>query len=250
MGKVINAAVKFTSIPRLELQAAVLSTRINRTLREELDLNIQSTTYWTDSEIVLHYLKNEKRRFQTFVVNRVEEIRENSRPEEWKHVPGILNPADDASRGINPSELVLNHRWLRGPEFLWQPESSWPNVELGKIPDETLELKKEASTNCTEVDIILKTPRAKPLSVRPAGECTLQWMISNISDWDSLRRKVAWLIRFTYFVRDLKKVRTGGLTVDDYEAATSSTARIIQLSAYKQEIKDLESQETVNKSHC
>lgn len=75
-------------------------------------------------------------------------------------------------------------------------------------------------------------------------------MISNISDWDSLRRKVAWLIRFTYFVRALKKVRTGGLTVDDYEAATSSIARIIQLSAYKQEIKDLESQETVNKSHC
>ena len=172
MGKVRNAPVKFTSIPRLELQAAVLSTRINKTLREELDLNIQSTIYWTDSEIVLHYLKNEKRRFQTFVANRVEEIRENSRPEEWKHVPGKLNPADDASRGINPSELVLNHRWLRGPEFLWQPESSWPNIELGKIPDENLELKKEASANCTEVDIILKTPRAKPLSERPAGECT------------------------------------------------------------------------------
>lgn len=236
MGKVRNAPVKFTSIPRLELRAAVLSTRINKTLREELDLNIQGTTYWTDNEIVLHYLKNGKRRFQTLVANRVEE---------WKHVPGILNPADDASRGINPLELVLNHRWLRGPEFLWEPESSWPNVELEKIPDETLELKKEASANCTEVDIILKTPRAKPLSVRPAGECTLQWMISNISDWDSLRRKVAWLIRFTYFVRDLKKVSTGSLAVDNYEAATSSIARIIQLSAYKQEIKDLKSRGTV-----
>ena len=94
MGKVRNAPVKFTSIPRLELQAAVLSTRINKTLREELDLNIQSTTYWTDSEIVLHYSKNEMRRFQTFAANGVEEIRENSRPEEWRHVPGTLNPAD------------------------------------------------------------------------------------------------------------------------------------------------------------
>lgn len=45
MGKVRKAPVKFTNILRLELQAAVLSTRINKTLREELDLNIQSTTY-------------------------------------------------------------------------------------------------------------------------------------------------------------------------------------------------------------
>ena len=124
MGKVRNAPIKFTSIPRLELQAAVLSTCIEKTLREELDLNIQSTTYWTDSEIVLHYLKNEKLRFQTFVANRVKEIRENSCLTEWNHVPGTLNPADDASRGINPSELTRNHCWLHGPEFLWQPESS------------------------------------------------------------------------------------------------------------------------------
>lgn len=245
MGKVRNAPVKFTSIPRLELQAAVLSTRINKTLREELDLNIQSTTYWTDSEIVLHYLKNEKRRFQTFVANRVEEIRENSCPTEWNHVPGTLNPADDASRGINPSELARNHRWLRGSEFLWQPESSWPNVGLGEIPHEILELKKETSANCTDVNACSESSQRKPMPERPTGERTLQWVISNSSDWDNLRRKVAWVIRFTHFVRDPKEVRIGCLTVEDYEAATLAVARIIQRSAYKQEIKDLETKGTV-----
>ena len=245
MGKVRNAPVKFTSIPRLELQAAVLSTRINKTLREELDLNIQSTTYWTDSEIVLHYLKNEKRRFQTFVANRVQEIRENSRPTEWNHVPGTLNPADDTSRGINPSELARNHRWLRGPEFLWQPESSWPNVGLGEILDEILELKKETSANCTDVNACSESSQRKPMPQRPTGERALQWVISNSSDWDNLRRKVAWVIRFTHFVRDPKEVRIGCLTVEDYEAATLAVARIIQRSAYKQEIKDLETKGTV-----
>ena len=122
MGKARNAPVKFTSIPRLELHAAVLATSLNRMLREELDLCIQDTKYWTDSEIVLHYLKNEKRRFQTYVANRVQEIRGNSKPDEWNHVPVFFNPADDVSRGLNPSELSVNHRWLRGPEFLWQPE--------------------------------------------------------------------------------------------------------------------------------
>ena len=47
MGKARNALVKFTSIPRLELQGAVLATSLNRMLREELDLCIQNTKNWT-----------------------------------------------------------------------------------------------------------------------------------------------------------------------------------------------------------
>lgn len=43
MGKARNAPVKFISIPRLELQAAVLATRLKGMLREELDLCIQDT---------------------------------------------------------------------------------------------------------------------------------------------------------------------------------------------------------------
>ena len=54
MGKARNAPVKFTSIPRLELQAAVLSTPLNQLLREELDLNIDKTFYLTESVLVLH----------------------------------------------------------------------------------------------------------------------------------------------------------------------------------------------------
>ena len=68
-------------------------------LRDELELNIDRTLLWTDSEIVLHYLKNEKRRLQTFVVNKVEEIKEHSPVHDWNHVPGTLNPADHVSRG-------------------------------------------------------------------------------------------------------------------------------------------------------
>ena len=66
MGKTRNPPVKFVSIPRLELQAAVLATCVCKTLREELELNIDRAFLWTDSEIVLPYLKNEKRRLQTF----------------------------------------------------------------------------------------------------------------------------------------------------------------------------------------
>ena len=90
--------MKFVSIPRLELQAAVLATRMFKMLREELELNISTTYLWTDSEIVLHYLRNERRRLQTFVANRVEEIKEHTLLEDWHHVPGSLNLADFVAR--------------------------------------------------------------------------------------------------------------------------------------------------------
>ncbi|KAJ8019886.1 hypothetical protein HOLleu_41658 [Holothuria leucospilota] len=42
--------------------------------------------FWTDSMIVLGYIRNEERRFKTFVANRVSKIRENSSPDQWRHV--------------------------------------------------------------------------------------------------------------------------------------------------------------------
>jgi hypothetical protein len=46
-------------------------------------------------------------------------------PEEWRFVPGKLNPADEATQSVIEEE-GLSQRWLKGPEFLFQPESEWP----------------------------------------------------------------------------------------------------------------------------
>ena len=105
MGKARNAPVKFVSIPRLELQAAVLATRVCKMLREELELNIDRTFLWTDSEIVLHYPKNEKQRLQTFVANRVEEIKEHSPVHYWNHVESCARDFESRRlyfKGIDP----------------------------------------------------------------------------------------------------------------------------------------------------
>ena len=80
--------MKFFSIARLELQAAVPAIRMFKMLREELELNISRTYLWADSEIEPRYLRNESRRPQTFVANRVEEINLRTLVEGWHHVPG------------------------------------------------------------------------------------------------------------------------------------------------------------------
>ena len=237
MGKSRNTPIKFTSIPRLELQAAVLATRMNKMIRGELELNIDKTTYWTDSEIVLHYLKNEKRRLQTYVANRVQEIKDNSLIEEWNHVPGVINPADDASRGLNPSDLFPNHRWLHGPEFLWEDESSWPHRDVAEVSDETLEVKRKTQVNST--DVAVASERSVDM---------LQRIINDCSDWTKLTRKFAWISRFIKFIQDRKHVDTGDLTVEEIENAAIIIARITQRSVYQKEIASLYSSGAVKPS--
>ena len=92
--------------------------------------------------IVLFYISNTTKRFQTYVANRVKEIRESSQPTQWRHCPGHLSPANNCSRGLDPKKYVEQERWLHGPEFLWNPRNSWPHQQIEEIPDSELEIRR------------------------------------------------------------------------------------------------------------
>lgn len=110
-------------------------------LRKELQIELQDSTFRTDSQSVLKYNNNKTTRFHTFVVNRVSVIRDLSRGEQWRYINTKQNPSDDASRGLN-IETFVNSRWLAGPEFLEKPETQWPkNPQLGSIPQDNPEVR-------------------------------------------------------------------------------------------------------------
>ena len=110
MGKSRNAPIKTVSIPRLELQGALLAAGVDLAVRKELNFEVERVVFWTDSMITLNYIHNENRRFQTYVANRVGEIRDLTCPGQWRHCPGKLNPADDVSRGLEMNEVLKNER--------------------------------------------------------------------------------------------------------------------------------------------
>ncbi|XP_042218171.1 uncharacterized protein LOC121863543 [Homarus americanus] len=94
--------------------------------------------------LVLQYIANSSRRFQTFVANRRAVIQELSRTDQWRHVGTSLNPADDATRGLPVVDLVAGSRWIRGPDFLLSVEERWPKgKELPAILNDLLEVKRE-----------------------------------------------------------------------------------------------------------
>lgn len=99
------APIKTVTIPRLELQAALVAARLKTKISEEIDFEVDKTHFWSDSKIVLHYLSNTQR-FNVYVSHRVAEIASKSDIREWGHIPGTMNVADDCTRGKEIQELT------------------------------------------------------------------------------------------------------------------------------------------------
>lgn len=112
------APIKQVSIPRLELCGAVLVTRLLIEVAETLKIEKSKVWAWTDSTVVLAWINSHPSRWQTFVANRVSEILTSLESNQWAHVSSGQNPADCASRGINPAELLKHSMWFQGPDFL------------------------------------------------------------------------------------------------------------------------------------
>lgn len=95
-----------------------------------------------------------------FMANRITEIMETIAPHQWRHVPGILKPADECSRGLCPSEMDSNHRWYRGPEFLSLPPEQWPAsfvpTDASETEDEWIGLLSIADPNGPVDDVIAR----------------------------------------------------------------------------------------------
>ena len=231
MAKSRTAPLQYVSVPRLELQAATIAARVHSMITREIDLNISSTFFWTDSQITLQYIRNESRRFKTYVANRVCEIRQVSEPTQWRHCPGNLNPADDASRGLSAQQLLSSDRWFADPAFLSQPEAEWPTTEIGDLPENNLEVKVEKAIFTLQ-------------SLNSMHEFLVRYSSSSV-----LLQKVAWLLNFkSYLKKDRDSSSSKYLTTDDLQKATTAVVRLVQNEAYANEMGDLEKGKNVKHS--
>ena len=84
--------LKPITIPRLELTAAVVSVKVSDMLSRELKYGELEEVFWTDSKVVQAYIQNDARRFHTLVANRVQQIMEQTVPEQWHYVDGKKQP--------------------------------------------------------------------------------------------------------------------------------------------------------------
>ena len=211
----------------MELTAATVAVKLHKFLEDELDLQVHKTVFWTDSTIVLQYIRNEARRFQTFVANRLSIIHDASSPCQWRYVDSQSNPADYASRGLSILETEKFESWLNGPAFLCRNESEWPQSPF-QIPD------------CCEEDPELK--RKKPQIHLVLREDILERLLRTHSSFNKLQAFVAWLLRFRGYLQSRmskKAPRVGNLTVGEISRATREIVQVIQAQSFPKELKIL-----------
>ena len=222
------------TIPKLELQGAVMAIRLSNSLAEDLD--VSRTVFWTDAFTVLRYVNNEHRRWKIFVANRVAEIRESSEPNQWRYVPTTLNPADDATRGLSAQMIVSPNRWINGPSFLWQSEDHWPiQPEITPPKDSDDDIRRSVGT-------VMMTAAVQD------GEKTFN--ISDVIDtqrfssWLNLQRHTAWVLRAAknfcaLLSRNLPVTHTY-LSVPELHDAEMSLVRLAQQEGFPAEYKSLQ----------
>lgn len=230
------APLKTQSIPRLELLGANILVRLETTVKNALQLTQTiETINWVDSMTVLYWIKNSKP-WKQYVMTRVNEIRESTPQDSWRHCPGVLNPADLPSRGMNAIDLVNETRWWKGPEFLYKPESEWPRTTDNT---ETASSMKEIVKNPAAVTHTLATQYLGTETNKLFLHADIKAIMScnDYSSKSRLLRVTALVLRFVRKLKHREKAKESvHLNAEDLKEAEGLWIRSIQSSAFPEEI--------------
>lgn len=84
MGKAKVVLKHGTTIPRLELCAAVLAVEVAQFIQRNLYHPLDNLQFYSDSKVLFGYINDQTRRLYMYVANRVRRIKKSTIPEQWK----------------------------------------------------------------------------------------------------------------------------------------------------------------------
>ena len=207
------------TMPRLELTAALIGARLLSFVKRQLPIKPQLEFLWSDSLVALHWIRSEAQRWGPYVRNRVQEIQRLTALEDWKHCPGVDNPADLPSRGAAVS-VVTQDLWIRGPEWLRHPPSKWP-----------ASCREEQEPAECEAEKVKDTQVHATLARRENDGIGQIVIAKNYSTLNRLHRVTAWIVRWTRKARGLED-RTGELSSEEIYGAERIWLTQVQTDAF------------------
>lgn len=227
MSKSRVAPLKTLTLPRLELLGAVIGARLAKYLKGIFKISEENIFMWTDSIIVLSWIRGNPRDWKPFVSNRVVEIKELTDPQNWRHCKGKENPADLLTRGEKLQSLINNPLWWYGPHWLvkeinFNREISTPISDEIIADEQRMNPEKSLQFSC----VVNSSPT-------PILE------VEKFSSLSKLYRITAWVQRFIQNSKAGAEKETGTLTVHELKKAEVYWVKLTQNTSFEKEIKDL-----------
>ena len=221
------APLKTLTIPRLELMAALVATRLTTFVLKAIPLHNPQTFMWSDSQIVLHWIKNQKP-LPAFVHHRITEIIKTLLPNAiWNYCPTEDNPADLLSRGTTTEALMSSSLWQHGPKWLATPHQ-WPSSQPPHLPPLVL-----AAAVATEFVPTEQAPTDLGL------HCIIS--IDRYGSLDKLLSVTARVLRFVNNSRSQPQQRQSGpITAEERHKVTFQWVKDTQQAVYWKEINNLQ----------
>jgi len=112
MAKSRVSPLKITTLPRLELRAAVIAAQLAEFVQSTFQhhFNNIDIKLWSDSQITLHWIFS-KKQLKPFIANRVREICSLFPNSVWGYCHTEDNAADLLTQGLTPNQLHLSTSW-------------------------------------------------------------------------------------------------------------------------------------------
>ncbi|XP_044005465.1 uncharacterized protein LOC122850372 [Aphidius gifuensis] len=233
-----NKKIRITT-PRLELSAAVLLVQSIKQIQLSLQLNNIPVHLWTDSTIVYYWIQNDPDKFKQFVSNRLKLIKNSfnseTTPVKWHHVPGHDNPADLASRGLQPKQLSTNLLWWHGPQWLCQEQDMWPTLQ---------------ATHCDKtIDIEIKPVLTASVTTQQDTDNILEQLLVKHSSLSKMVRVCAWCLKFLHKTKMTPSTpKELVITTEEYDTTLLYFIKHTQHQYFSHEISALKNHEQLPKS--
>lgn len=201
----------------------------------DMTVEVERTFFWSDSQIVLHWLSTAKP-LKRFVGNRVEEIKRLTTNTNWKYCPTHDNPADLLTRGVNASQYIKNNNlWMTGPTWISTP-SDWPSWNqqdtsvLSTLTADVLEHRPDEHLPSSATE------------TKAASGLQSIIDINTFSKYKKLLRVTAYVLRFIQNIRTRRSTRhKGPLSAQELYNAEKKWLRICQTTTYQEEITNMRS---------